>query len=193
MNQPAGNSQIQQQQPIGTFTINSTTFNQGPFNNNNNNNTQQPPVLDQRPSFANNNASAISKKISDPPTPVSEQSSSFNQEQEQTDAPDTLAADSLLAKKVHKGLRDPQALVVDRSDPNSPLFSLTTFEQLNLNPELLKGKLTYSFKTFHFILLYCKGIYNMDFRSPSKIQAIALPNLLSNPRSKFNKSSKIYL
>ncbi|CAA90819.1 ATP-dependent RNA helicase dbp5 [Schizosaccharomyces pombe] len=50
-----------------------------------------------------------------------------------------------------------------QADPNSPLFSVKSFEELELKPELLKG------------------IYSMKFQKPSKIQEKALPLLLSNP------------
>jgi len=52
---------------------------------------------------------------------------------------------------------------VQRQDPNSPLYSCTTFEQLNLPPSLLKG------------------IYSLGYNQPSKIQETALPLLLGNP------------
>ncbi|KAJ7170914.1 P-loop containing nucleoside triphosphate hydrolase protein [Mycena crocata] len=48
-------------------------------------------------------------------------------------------------------------------DPNSPLYSAKTFEELGLHQDLLKG------------------IYDMGFSKPSKIQERALPLLLSNP------------
>ena len=50
-----------------------------------------------------------------------------------------------------------------QADPNSPLFSVKSFEELGLKPELLKG------------------LYAMKFSKPSKIQEKALPLLLSNP------------
>ncbi|KAJ1503222.1 RNA helicase required for poly(A+) mRNA export [Coelomomyces lativittatus] len=50
-----------------------------------------------------------------------------------------------------------------REDPNSPLYSVTRFEDLNLPPELLRG------------------LYAMNYTRPSKIQEKALPLLLSNP------------
>ncbi|KAL0953238.1 hypothetical protein HGRIS_004491 [Hohenbuehelia grisea] len=48
-------------------------------------------------------------------------------------------------------------------DPNSPLYSAKSFEELGLHADLLKG------------------IYDMGFSKPSKIQERALPLLLSNP------------
>ena len=66
-----------------------------------------------------------SKKLSDPPTPISEQSSFPNQDQEETDTPASLAENSLLAKKIHSKLLDQSALVVDRSDPCHHYIHLT--------------------------------------------------------------------
>lgn len=50
-----------------------------------------------------------------------------------------------------------------QADPNSPLFSVKSFEELGLSPELLKG------------------LYAMKFNKPSKIQEKALPLLLKDP------------
>ncbi|CAI5758719.1 unnamed protein product [Candida verbasci] len=50
-----------------------------------------------------------------------------------------------------------------QADPNSPLYSVKSFEELGLKPELLKG------------------LYAMKFNKPSKIQEKALPLLLSDP------------
>ncbi|GAA5812006.1 hypothetical protein MFLAVUS_005453 [Mucor flavus] len=50
-----------------------------------------------------------------------------------------------------------------QADPNSPLYSAKTFEQLGLSPELLKG------------------LYAMSFTKPSKIQERAFPLLISDP------------
>ncbi|SGY30683.1 BQ5605_C002g01175 [Microbotryum silenes-dioicae] len=54
-------------------------------------------------------------------------------------------------------------LADQQQDPNSPLFSAKTFEDLNLHPNLLKG------------------VYKLGFQKPSKIQERALPLLLQNP------------
>lgn len=71
---------------------------------------------------------------------------------------------SLLAKIIRKGLVDSrQDLDIQRKDPNSPLYSVKSFEALNLKPELLKG------------------VYAMGFNAPSKIQETALPTLLADP------------
>jgi len=66
----------------------------------------------------------------------------------------------ILRSKLIKSTYDVE---VQRKDPNSPLFSVKTFEALNLRPELLKG------------------VYGMGFNSPSKIQETALPTLLADP------------
>lgn len=50
-----------------------------------------------------------------------------------------------------------------QADPNSPLFSVKSFDDLGLNEQLLKG------------------LYAMKFNKPSKIQEKALPLLLKNP------------
>lgn len=50
-----------------------------------------------------------------------------------------------------------------QADPNSPLYSAKSFEELGLSDELLKG------------------LYAMKFAKPSKIQERALPLLLHNP------------
>lgn len=54
-------------------------------------------------------------------------------------------------------------LEVLQKDPNSPLYSVKSFEALHLKPELLKG------------------VYEMGFNAPSKIQETALPVLLADP------------
>lgn len=50
-----------------------------------------------------------------------------------------------------------------QADPSNPLYSIKSFEELQLSPDILKG------------------IYQMNFRKPSKIQERALPLLLRNP------------
>lgn len=82
------------------------------------------------------------------------------------DAPEALSpADaSLFAKVIRRGLvENKNDIEVQRQDPKSPLYSVKTFEALNLNPNLLKG------------------VYEMGFNAPSKIQETALPTLLADP------------
>ncbi|KAH3900200.1 ATP-dependent RNA helicase DBP5 SCDLUD_003171 [Saccharomycodes ludwigii] len=89
-----------------------------------------------------------------------EESSSTKPPEEQQDKQDTPVVDSSLVKseyEVKVKLADLQA------DPNSPLYSVKSFEELGLKAELLKG------------------LYAMKFSKPSKIQEKALPLLLSTP------------
>ncbi|KAH8117912.1 DEAD-domain-containing protein [Phellopilus nigrolimitatus] len=59
---------------------------------------------------------------------------------------------------------DVQVTLADQQmDPNSPLFSVKSFEELGLSEDLLKG------------------VFDMNFSKPSKIQERALPLLLRNP------------
>lgn len=75
-----------------------------------------------------------------------------------------LAEASKLAKLFRRGLVDIEPdLEIVRQNPTSPLYSAKTFEQLHLKPELLKG------------------VYEMGFNKPSKIQEVALPSLLADP------------
>lgn len=50
-----------------------------------------------------------------------------------------------------------------QADPNNPLFSVKTFEELNLKSDILKG------------------VIGMNFRKPSKVQEKTLPLLLMDP------------
>lgn len=71
---------------------------------------------------------------------------------------------SRLRKVMNKGLVDNQNSVeMERKNPTSPLYSVKSFEELNLDPKLLKG------------------VYAMGFNRPSKIQETALPMLLADP------------
>ncbi|KAK2789717.1 RNA helicase required for poly(A+) mRNA export [Emmonsiellopsis sp. PD_33] len=50
-----------------------------------------------------------------------------------------------------------------QADPNNPLYSIKSFEEIGLDPSILQG------------------LYAMGFRRPSKIQEKALPLLMNNP------------
>jgi len=83
-----------------------------------------------------------------------------------TDESDSVIAaeSSYLQKVFRKGLIDSKHdIEVQRKDPNSPLYSVKSFEALKLQPNLLKG------------------VYDMGFNAPSKIQETALPTLLADP------------
>jgi ATP-dependent RNA helicase DDX19/DBP5 len=86
---------------------------------------------------------------------------------DQEDKPDeaiSSAEVSLLQKVIRTGLiTSKHDIEVQRKDPNSPLYSVKSFEALKLRPELLKG------------------LYAMGFDAPSKIQETALPTLLADP------------
>lgn len=59
---------------------------------------------------------------------------------------------------------DVQVKLADmQADPNNPLFSIKSFEALNLKPEILKG------------------VMGMNFSKPSKVQEKTLPLLMMNP------------
>lgn len=71
---------------------------------------------------------------------------------------------SLMTKVVREHIVDVKAdLDVQQKDPNSPLYSVKSFEELRLNQKLLQG------------------VYGMGFNKPSKIQETALPMLLADP------------
>uniref|UniRef100_A0A3P8UHP7 RNA helicase n=1 Tax=Amphiprion percula TaxID=161767 RepID=A0A3P8UHP7_AMPPE len=75
-----------------------------------------------------------------------------------------LAEESLLNKMIrHALVRNRNEVEVLQADPTSPLYSVKTFEELRLKPELLKG------------------VYNMGFNRPSRIQECALPMMLAQP------------
>ncbi|KAM9786072.1 ATP-dependent RNA helicase DDX19A [Neosynchiropus ocellatus] len=75
-----------------------------------------------------------------------------------------LAQQSLLNKIIRRTLVSNRNQVeVLQRDPSSPLFSVKTFEELRLKPELLKG------------------VYTMGFNRPSRIQENALPMMLAQP------------
>jgi len=130
------------------------SFNFGSFNGNNA--AHQPvPSLVVVPS---------NQRATQPSMPISQKSSSSDQaEQDEKEVALTLEQNSLVEKKIHTKLRDTAGYVFDRDDPTSPLFSSKTFEELKIQPELLKG------------------IYRMGFQKPSRIQEVLLPLLLANP------------
>ncbi|XP_068589098.1 ATP-dependent RNA helicase DDX19A isoform X2 [Cebidichthys violaceus] len=75
-----------------------------------------------------------------------------------------LAEQSLLNKLIRRSLvRNRNQVEVLQQDPTSPLYSVKTFEELRLKPELLKG------------------VYNLGFNRPSRIQENALPMMLAQP------------
>ncbi|XP_072101375.1 ATP-dependent RNA helicase DDX19A isoform X1 [Mobula birostris] len=74
------------------------------------------------------------------------------------------AAQSLLNKLIRSNLvQSSHQVEVLQRDPNSPLYSVKSFEELHLKKELLQG------------------VYGMGFNRPSKIQETALPMMLAEP------------
>ncbi|XP_060643264.2 ATP-dependent RNA helicase DDX25 [Anolis sagrei] len=88
----------------------------------------------------------------------------LNNDDDEDDDRVTLDEASLLNKLIRKSLVESSHNVeVLQRDPRSPLFSVKTFEELHLKPELLHG------------------VYAMGFNRPSKIQETALPMILADP------------
>uniref|UniRef100_A0AAQ4PHV0 RNA helicase n=1 Tax=Gasterosteus aculeatus aculeatus TaxID=481459 RepID=A0AAQ4PHV0_GASAC len=77
---------------------------------------------------------------------------------------DDKAAQSLLNKLIRNNLvNNTNQVEVLQRDPNSPLYSVKSFEELRLKPQLLQG------------------VYGLGFNRPSKIQETALPMMLAEP------------
>lgn len=90
--------------------------------------------------------------------PVKDEGKSDEEEEEDK------AAQSLLNKLIRNKLVNSTSKVeILQRDPNSPLYSVKTFEELRLKAQLLRG------------------IYEMGFNRPSKIQETALPMMLAEP------------
>ncbi|KAJ6656757.1 hypothetical protein lerEdw1_003088 [Lerista edwardsae] len=87
-----------------------------------------------------------------------------NAEKTEDEEKEDRAAQSLLNKLIRSNLVDNtnQVEVLQR-DPTSPLYSVKSFEELRLKPQLLQG------------------VYAMGFNRPSKIQETALPMMLAEP------------
>ncbi|CAO2609971.1 ATP-dependent RNA helicase DDX19B, partial [Lemmus lemmus] len=87
-----------------------------------------------------------------------------NSEKTDEEEKEDRAAQSLLNKLIRSNLVDNtnQVEVLQR-DPSSPLYSVKSFEELRLKPQLLQG------------------VYAMGFNRPSKIQENALPLMLAEP------------
>ncbi|XP_054707265.1 DEAD-box helicase Dbp80-like [Uloborus diversus] len=99
---------------------------------------------------------------SPPGSPPKERKTNFD---DSDDEPDLTAAEKSLMKKILRThlLVTTNEVEIERRREGSPLYSVKSFEQLNLPPELLRG------------------VYAMGFNYPSKIQETSLPTLLANP------------
>ncbi|GIY37339.1 DEAD-box helicase Dbp80 [Caerostris darwini] len=84
---------------------------------------------------------------------------------EETDEKELPPAEVSMMRKVIRShlLQSSQEVEVIGRDPNSPLHSVKSFEQLQLSQSLLRG------------------VYGMGFNAPSKIQESTLPVLLAYP------------
>ncbi|CAH2318355.1 ATP-dependent RNA helicase DDX19B [Pelobates cultripes] len=93
-----------------------------------------------------------------------EKTNGDSDEKTEDDDKEDKAAQSLLNKLIRNNLVNTthQVEVLQR-DPNSPLYSVKSFEELRLKPQLLQG------------------VYAMGFNRPSKIQENALPMMLAEP------------
>jgi hypothetical protein len=149
-NQTPKNLSVQQLLP--TFIVTSSTHKQEPANNKPKaslpltavNSPRQASSTNEVVKSSPNITPTLSKRVSGPLTPISEEPGSLNQEQEESDDPVSLADNSLLAKRVNTRLKDSHAVAVDRSDPNSPLHVVKSFQDFNLKPDLLKGNFSSS-------------------------------------------------
>ena len=169
LNVASGFHQQSQNQPIPSLVFTSTKQKQ----DHNTNTASSPP------------ASMVPKKSSTPTTPISQQPSSFNAASAGSETLISAADQSLLGKMVNKKLQDDPNSTVDRSDPNTPLYSLKSFEELNLHPDILKGEHSHHVPSFLTSILFGhSGVYQMGFRTPSRIQEITLPHMMKNPPSK---------
>ena len=72
-------------------------------------------------------------------TSIAQQPQAVDKDQDDDNPAVSIAESSLLSKMVNTKLRDTADVVIDRSDPTSPLYSTKSFEELKLKPELLKG------------------------------------------------------
>jgi len=99
-------------------------------------------------------------------SPVNEQSPTEQPSTEPaTDVPQTDgASDAFGGSTLQEPEYQVQVKLADlQADPDNPLFSAKSFEELSLKPEVLKG------------------VTSMSFRKPSKVQEKTLPLLLMNP------------
>jgi ATP-dependent RNA helicase DDX19/DBP5 len=100
-------------------------------------------------------------------TPKPEASASLTQDDskdtKEVEQPEPVPLSSSRTDLISSTFEVTVTLADQQADPNSPLFSAKTFEELGLHQDLLKG------------------LYDLGFSKPSKIQERALPLLLANP------------
>ncbi|CCH63087.1 hypothetical protein TBLA_0J00890 [Henningerozyma blattae CBS 6284] len=102
----------------------------------------------------------VSKEVKEEEPKESEKTVQENSEEKKAATDERVNPDTNLLKSTY----EVKVKLVDlQADPNSPLHSVKSFEELGLHPNLLKG------------------LYAMKFQKPSKIQEHALPLLLHDP------------
>ncbi|CAK9293865.1 unnamed protein product [Gordionus sp. m RMFG-2023] len=110
----------------------------------------------------NNNPAEARRRV---PSFGNSSQSAFGERDEDSDPAKFKADNSFLTKLLRNQLQNPNKNVeVLRADVHHPLHSVYSFEALDLSPELLRG------------------VYAMNFSKPSKIQEMALPLILSDPK-----------
>ncbi|ODQ81037.1 hypothetical protein BABINDRAFT_165757 [Babjeviella inositovora NRRL Y-12698] len=128
---------------------------------------EEAPVLEQK-------ETATEAKVKEEVKEVKEEVKETNKEveEEPKDVSNTVAAESsdtetdasVPESTLIKPTYEVKVKLADlQADPNSPLYSVKSFEELGLSAELLKG------------------LYAMKFEKPSKIQERALPLLIHEP------------
>lgn len=116
--------------------------------------TEETPVADK----------TATDDLSKPETPVEEAEAAPKEESEDKKEKEEVSTPQEPETNLIKSTYEVKVKLADlQADPNSPLFSVKSFEELGLKEELLKG------------------LYAMKFNKPSKIQEKALPLLLKNP------------
>ncbi|CAH3027041.1 unnamed protein product [Porites evermanni] len=96
--------------------------------------------------------------------PTEEKQANTEEEDNELTKGTDLADASFLMKVLRSKLvKTKNEVEVQRNDPSSPLYSVKSFEELPLSEQLRRG------------------VYDMGFNKPSKIQETALPMLLADP------------
>lgn len=102
---------------------------------------------------------------------VGDQAATMTSEQTQPEEVVSKADFSLMNKFIRSTLiNSTHDIEVIRADPNSPLYSVKSFDELKLDEALLRG------------------IYDMGFSKPSKIQETALPMLINDRKNMIAQS-----
>lgn len=103
---------------------------------------------------------AAATPLRPPPSSQPPSSTAASEDDNETGAAEASLLTKILRTKLVDNKNDVE---VQRNDPNSPLYSVKTFEELRLRDPLRRG------------------VYGMGFNRPSKIQEKALPLLLADP------------